>query len=232
MTTVAATEPFTTAVAPRRIFKIVGWSIMALFAVLVSLYAARYLTLNPLVYLENQRSVYIANVIPLTMHIAGATAAMLIGPFQFLPRIITRRYLNIHRLLGRIYLAGVLVGGLGGLYMAFLAFGGFPAKLGFATLACVWLFSAAMAYRRIRARQIQSHRAWMVRTFALTFAAVTLRLWMAVFQIAGLDYIESYITVAWLSWVPNLMVAEWIIHRITPRAAAERPAQLASQPFA
>ena len=165
---------------------------------------------------------YIANVVPLTMHIAGAMAAMVIGPFQFLPRMITRRYVNIHRMLGRIYLVGVLVGGLGGLYMAFLAFGGFPAKLGFATLACLWLLCGAVAFRRIRARQIQSHRAWMVRTFALTFAAVTLRLWMVVFQVAGLDYIESYIAVAWLSWVPNLVVAEWIVHRITRQTADVR----------
>src|SRR5688572_11773580 len=114
VTTVVAHETRTATVAPGRIAKIAGWSVMALLAVLVFLYAGRYLTLNPLVYLDNQRAVYIANVVPLTLHIAGAMAAMVIGPFQFLPKIITRRYLNVHRWLGRIYLVGVLVGGLGG----------------------------------------------------------------------------------------------------------------------
>ena len=56
VTTVAATEPLTPSVAPGRIIKIAGWSVMALLAVLVFLYAGRYLTLNPLVYLENQRA--------------------------------------------------------------------------------------------------------------------------------------------------------------------------------
>jgi uncharacterized membrane protein len=198
----------------RRFARIVGWCVMAALALLLGLYAARYLTLNPAVYLEFNRSVYIANAAGLTLHVGGALAALVIGPFQFLPQSITRRYLNLHRLLGRIYLLGVLVGGLGGLYMAVLAFGGFPAKLGFAILAGLWLLCGAIAYRRIRARQIQSHRQWMVRTYALTFAAVTLRLWLAVFQVAGLEFLDSYIAVAWLAWVPNLLVAEWIAHRL------------------
>jgi Predicted membrane protein (DUF2306) len=106
VTTIAASERLTPSVTSRRIVKIAGWSVMALLALLVFLYAARYLTLNPLVYLENHRDVYVANVIPLTMHIAGAMVALLIGPFQFLPKIITWRYLNVHRWLGRIYFWG------------------------------------------------------------------------------------------------------------------------------
>jgi len=111
---------------------------------------------------------------------------------------------------------GVLVGGLGGLYMAFLAYGGLPARLGFGMLAIVWLLSGLMAYQYIRHKEIQSHRQWMVRNYALTFAAVTLRLWLIVFQVAGVEFVEAYITVAWLSWVPNLIVAEGIVNRIRP----------------
>ena len=190
---------------------------MALLAGLITLYAARYLTLDPAVYIENQRAVYIANTGALTLHVAGAMAALLIGPFQFLPKSITRRYLNVHRTLGRIYLLGVLAGGLGGLYMAFLAFGGFGPKVGFSLLAVLWLMCGFVAYRRIRARQIQSHREWMIRTYALTFAAVTLRLWMPIFIVSGVDYVEAYVAVAWLCWVPNLLVAEWIVHRLRTR---------------
>jgi Predicted membrane protein (DUF2306) len=74
-----------------------------------------------------------------------------------------------------------------------------------------------MAYWRILHRDIQSHRQWMVRAYALTFAAVTLRLWLVIFQVTGVDFAEGYVAVAWLSWVPNLIVAEWIVNRIRPR---------------
>jgi hypothetical protein len=142
--------------------------------------------------------------------------ATIIGPFQFLPRIITNRYLKLHRWLGRTYLGGVLFGGLAGLYMAFLAYGGPPARLGFGLLAILWLLSGFMAYRHIRRKEIQHHRQWMVRNYALTFAGITLRLWIIVLQVAGVEFIEAYITVAWLCWVPNLMIAEVIVNRIRP----------------
>jgi uncharacterized membrane protein len=210
------------------VLKIIGWSAMALLAGLLTLYAARYLTLDPEVYLENQRAVYIANSGALTLHVAGAMVALLIGPFQFLPRSMSRRYLSVHRALGRIYLVGVMAGGLGGLYMAFLAFGGFGPKVGFSLLAVLWLLCGLIAYRRIRARRIQSHREWMIRTYSLTFAAVTLRLWLPILISSGVDYIEVYQAVAWLSWVPNLLVAEWIVHRLRAQPAARAQRQPAA----
>jgi hypothetical protein len=53
----------------------------------------------------------------------------------------------------------------------------------------------------------------MIRNFSLTFAAVTLRLWGGVFQLFGLDFETGYIITAWLSWIPNLWFAEWLIKR-------------------
>ncbi|NOY42967.1 MAG: DUF2306 domain-containing protein [Planctomycetes bacterium] len=196
------------------VLKSVGWGVMALLALLVFSMAGRYLTLDPEVYFPKQRAVYLANTAGLLTHVVGSMLALAIGPFQFLPKIVTSRYLRLHRWLGRTYLMGVLFGGLGGLYMAFLAYGGFPAQLGFELLAVAWLFSGLMAYQRIRSREFQSHREWMVRNYALTFAAVTLRLWQVVFQLAEVEFAAAYITVAWLSWVPNLIVAEWIVNRI------------------
>lgn len=210
----------TTAIVPasnRGVLKKVGWSVMALLALLMFLLASRYLISNPEEGLfPPQRAVYIAHRVALLIHIVGAMVATIIGPFQFLPAIITNRYLELHRWLGRTYLVGVLAGGLGGLYMAFLAYGGFPARLGFGLLAILWLLSGFMAYRHILNKEIQSHRQWMVRNYALTFAAVMLRLWLMVFQGVGVEFIEAYITVAWLCWVPNLIVAEGIVDRIRP----------------
>ena len=187
---------------------------MTILALLMFLVASRYLTLNSEVFFPEQKAVYITHPTGILIHIIGAMFPIIIGPFQFLPQSVTKRCLKLHRWLGKIYMLGILFGGLGGLYMAFLAYGGFIARLGFANLAILWLFSGYMAYKHIRNRKIQLHRRWMIRNYALTFAAVTLRLWQVVFELVGVEFTQAYIIVAWLSWIPNLMVAEWIVSQM------------------
>jgi hypothetical protein len=51
----------------------------------------------------------------------------------------------------------------------------------------------------------------MIRNYALTLGAVTLRLWLPLFLSLDYTFVESYATIAWLSWFPNLLVAELII---------------------
>lgn len=196
------------------LLKKIGWSAMTILALLMFLIASRYLTLNPEVYFEEQKAIYISHMVGILSHVMGAMLAIIIGPFQFLPQSVTRRYLKLHRWLGKTYMIAVLFGGLSGLYMSFLAYGGLPAQVGFAVLAIAWLFSGYMAYKHIRNREIQLHRQWMIRNYALTFAGVMLRLWLAIFEVSGVEFVQSYILVAWLSWVPNLMIAEWMISRI------------------
>jgi hypothetical protein len=78
-------------------------------------------------------------------------------------------------------------------------------------LGTLWLMTGVMAYLRIRQGDVQEHRAWMIRNYALTWSAVMLRLWLPLFFVLGYDFPEAYTTVAWLCWVPNLLVAELII---------------------
>ena len=190
-----------------------GWGVMTFLAVMVSLVVSRYLTLNPEVYFPEQKLVYMAHITMLILHIVGAMLAILIGPFQFLDGMRTGRLLKVHRWLGRTYLIAVLVGGLAGLYMAQFSHGGMVSHLGFAALGVLWLYSGFMAYKHIRNKQIESHREWMIRNYALTFAGVMLRLWMPIFMMAGINFTAGYIVIAWLCWVPNLLVAQWIINR-------------------
>ena len=191
----------------------IGWGVMTLLAGLVFLVAGRYLTLDPDTYFPEQRAVYMLHTTALMMHITGSMLAVILGPFQFLPRSRRPRFLNVHRWLGRSYLIAVLLGGLGGLYMARLSYGGLPTHLGFASLGLLWLFSGWQAYRHIRRKEIETHREWMMRNYALTFAGVMLRLWLPLFGAIGFEFLPSYLVVAWLCWVPNLLVAEWMIRR-------------------
>lgn len=194
-----------------------GWGVMLFLALAITLVAAvPYLTLNPDVYFEEQRAVYVVHTVGIVAHVAGSILALALGPFQFLPAL-RRRWLHVHRWIGRIYLAGIAVGGIFGFYMAWLAYGGPITRVGFATLAILWLYTGAMAYYTIRNKEIQAHRRWVIRNYALTFAAVTLRLWLVIFIIAELDFIVAYRIVAWLAWVPNLLIVEWWIQqRLSP----------------
>lgn len=161
-------------------------------------------------------------------HVFGSVVALALGPFQFSARLRAHR-LQLHRWLGRLYLGiGVLGGGVAGLFMAFHAFGGLPARLGFACLALAWLYSGYRAYLAIRSGEIAAHRRWMVRNFALTFAAVTLRLYLPAAVASCIAFDTAYPAIAWLCWIPNLVAAELLFNRthhpaIAAAAAGLRP---------
>jgi len=65
-----------------------------------------------------------------------------------------------------------------------------------------------------RAREIPAHRRWMIRNYSLTFAAVTLRLYLPLAFLLGIPFELSYPLVAWLCWVPNLVAAEYLVSRL------------------
>ena len=146
-------------------------------------------------------------------HVFASVFALALGPFQFSARL-RAKHRALHRWAGRLYLGvGVLVGGLAGLFMASHAFGGLLSRLGFTGLALGWLYTGSRAYLAIRSRDVVSHRRWMIRNFALTFAAVTLRLWLPASMASGIAFELAYPVIAWLCWVPNLVVAELLFNR-------------------
>ena len=154
----------------------------------------------------------------LLVHAGAALVALAVGPFQFFSGW-RQRSPRTHRQLGYVYFAGVFLGGVAGLFSATGAEGGLSTRTGFFLLGVCWLVSAWIALSAIRRGDVSAHRRWMIRNFALTFAAVTLRLWLPALQAAGSSFLEAYRTVAWLCWVPNLLVAEFIIHA---RASGDR----------
>jgi uncharacterized membrane protein len=194
-----------------RIFKITGWLAMTVLALLIALVSFRYFILSPEVAsgppLGKRFAEYIT---PLLFHAGGGIVALVLGPWGFWG-VFRNRYLHLHRWMGRIYLLAVLVGSVAGLYMALTAFGGLPTRIGFGMLAVLWFTTGAMAYLHIRQGNVQLHREWMIRNYALTFSAVMLRVWLPLFLTLGYGFPEAYTTVAWLCWVPNLLVAELII---------------------
>jgi uncharacterized membrane protein len=151
-------------------------------------------------------------------HIAGGAIALFTGAFQVNARLRTR-FLDLHRWFGRTYVVAVLAGSAGGFVMARRSEGGLATHVGFGLLAVLWLATTIAAYRSIRTRDLPGHRRWMLRSYALTFAAVTLRIYSPIAIASGVPFIDAYQAIAWACWVPNLIVVEWWLLRPARSAA-------------
>jgi hypothetical protein len=149
-------------------------------------------------------------------HAGLAATALITGPWQFIPRIRAHRP-RVHRTLGWIYVFCCLLGGASGLLLASGSTAGPIARAGFGLLAMVWVGVNANAFRLAIVGRYAEHREWMIRSFALTFAAVTLRVYMPAAQVAGLDPLGAYRAISWLAWVPNLMLAELYLRGLPRR---------------
>ena len=193
------------------------WGVTAFLSIGIALFSYRYL--GPPNITESPQ--ILANLFArpwLLVHVAGAATALLVGGFQFLPALRRRR--GVHRWLGRTYATACIVGGAGGFVMAFGTTAGPVATWGFALLAPTWIFTTVQGWRTARARRFDEHRAWMIRSFALTFAAVTLRLYLPIMQMSGMPFELCYPITAWISWIPNLIAAELYLRRGQPRLLA------------
>jgi uncharacterized membrane protein len=185
------------------------WALAAFLSAAVALVSYRYVAFaGPLA--EN----VMANLMArpwIAIHAGGASTALLIGAFQMLPQVRRRR--TLHRGLGRAYVAGCIAGGISALILAPTTTAGPVASVGFVLLGVIWLHVTIQAWRLARARRFDEHRRWMIRSFALTFSAVTLRLYLPIGPIFGMGFMDSYVLVSWLSWGPNLLAAELYLRR-------------------
>ena len=152
----------------------------------------------------------------LTAHAAFAMIAMAIGPFQFFTRL-RRNRPALHRRMGQIYVACCLIGGAFGLMLAIGSAAGPIATAGFGLLALGWLFTTFTAWRHAVRRDFSLHERWMIHSFALCFAAVTLRLYLSPVGVFQLEFFLAFRVISFSCWVPNILVAEWIIARRWPR---------------
>ena len=195
--------------------RLLGLMILGLLSTAIAIYAVAAYSLLPLGtgLAPEMKLNFIANKPFVYGHIFASAVAMLLGPFQF-STALRQKWTRFHRWSGRAYLGiGVLVGGLCGLYMSVHAYGGIVAKLGFTGLAVCWLYSGLQAFLAIRRGAVAEHRRWMVRNFSLTFAAVTLRIYIPASIMADIPFESAYPVIAWVSWVPNLIVAELAFNR-------------------
>ncbi|RKE22419.1 DUF2306 domain-containing protein [Streptomyces sp. TLI_171] len=184
-------------------------------ALLVAAVSARYFTLDDRTFLPEQRTVYLAHLAPLLLHIGGGVTALAVGLLQFLPGLRARRP-AVHRRTGRVYAVAAAATGVGGLLIA--PHGLYPpvAPLGFTVLAVLTLGTTALGVAEARRGRTARHRRWMLRSYALMFTAVTFRLWLVLFGALGLPAGPVYASGAWASWLINLAAAERLLRSRRP----------------
>ena len=151
----------------------------------------------------------------LVPHLAGGVLAITAGLVQIWLGL-TGRVSALHHVLGRVYALGVLVGSVGGFYLALTVPGPLSYAAGLTMLCVAWLITTGMALYAIRTRRIEQHREWMLRSYTVTFAFVTYRLtsywlrrWIHMPDSELADDLDSLL--AWASWVVPLLLAEPLI---------------------
>src|SRR5258708_1105127 len=149
------------------------------------------------------------------IHVFTSCLVLVAGFTQFAPRLLYK-YPRIHRAMGWTYLVIVTtISGPAAFIMGLYANGGPAARTSFILLSLLWIgFTAAAGYFAVR-RRFALHGAFMFRSYALTLSAITLRGYTYLIDLTTLPISprEIYILTTWLSWVPNLILAEMLIRR-------------------
>jgi uncharacterized membrane protein len=143
----------------------------------------------------------------LAIHASSGAIALLVGPFQFVESFRLRRRM-LHRRMGWVYAAAVLVGAIFAIPLALHANFGPIAGSGFFTMDILWLVATAIALRMAIRHRFQDHRRWMLRSYSLTAAAITLRILLPASAIFKLPVGPSYRAIAWMCWATNLLGVE------------------------
>ena len=160
------------------------------------------------------------------IHIYASMWVLFAGFTQFSKKLL-RNKPRLHRTLGYIYVADVLlITGPAGLVMGFYANGGLFSRIAFVSLAILWIFFTATALIKAKQKNFKAHRIYMIRSYALTLSALTLRAWKyGITNTMTIPPMDVYRVVAWLGWVGNLIVAEWIIRK-SKRAIGQKKSPL------
>jgi Predicted membrane protein (DUF2306) len=147
------------------------------------------------------------------IHILSSWVVMMAGLVQMFP-IVIRRWPRFHRVSGVVYLVLILIlAAPSGFVLGWYANGGLAARVGFSLQSVVWWGVTLAAWYEISRHRFQAHADMMLRSYAITLAAMSLRTESYImYYWFDTKPIETYLTVTWTSWVGNLLIAELLIY--------------------
>ena len=158
---------------------------------------------------------YLQNPLATWMHVVPGLIFLIVGPLQF-SRTIRARWIRLHRILGRVFIVtGVFLVVISfGIVFMFPTIGGVVTAVANFTFGLLLIFALIKAFLHVRRREINLHREWMIRAFAIGLGASTIRLFIVAFVgIANAQIEEIFGISFWMGFTLNLLVAElWIRH--------------------
>ena len=193
-----------------------SWITVGILSTLIGLYPIIYFLIDRKFGLLSSKSTELLSDnlwnIGFYGHIILGGLALLIGWLQFSHKL-RRKKIKLHKTIGKTYVVSVLISGICGLFIALYATGGIISVLGFFSLGVIWLSTTILGFKAIKKGNVELHEKFMVFSFAACFAAVTLRIWLPILTSLMGEFTGAYRIVAWLCWVPNIVVAYFIVRK-------------------
>ncbi|MFN8606374.1 MAG: DUF2306 domain-containing protein [Vulcanimicrobiota bacterium] len=200
-----------------------SWYLLVYIAGLYGWRAASHILGDPDHFSPYFHDKYLAHLWLVRCHGVSGALNLMLGPWLLSTRV-RRSWPRLHRSLGRLYFAALIPAAGSGLILSSMAYGGRASQVALGLLCTGWIYTGWRAVLAIRQGRVTEHRHWMVRHYALTLAAVSLRVQTA--WLAEAPFPAIYARCAWLSWLPNLLLAElWIRRMLSSKGAAAPPAR-------
>ncbi len=143
----------------------------------------------------------------LVVHILTALPPLVLGWIGFSKRL-RKRSLSLHRWVGTFYCYGIWVSAVTGFMLGAKHVNGFLTAMGYCTLALAWFSTTWIAYRTAKQRNIPAHREWMIRSYAVTLAVVTVRPLTMLPQYVDVGTMDYALFMSWACWIPNIILGE------------------------
>lgn len=142
------------------------------------------------------------------LHIFAAPLTIFAGILQFS----LNRKAKLHRLSGYVYLVAVVFASISGFFMSFKSIGGFVSGISFLILACLWIYFTARSFTEIKKGNFEKHKEFMTRSFILANSAILLRVFSFISNsYIDVDPLSAYLFNAWFSWLPWLLIYEFML---------------------
>jgi len=199
-----------------------AWTFLFLLALALTGNALTYVNLDPSYGFLNFKQGAVSSGFYLPFFYAHVLLGglILLAGFLQVSSWFRKKYLTIHRNLGRFYVFGILFfAAPGGLVMSFFVNKGPWVLTSFLLQCSLWFYFTAMAFLKIRKKDVAAHELWMWRSFSLTLAAIMLRAYIFLTSNTfDLGQSSTYGIIAWASWLPNLLLVEYFKKGILRKA--------------
>ena len=144
-------------------------------------------------------------------HISLGGIALLIGWMQFSKKL-RSKYMKLHRVIGKIYISSILIGGPFAFYLGFFVYGGLVTQIGFTFGAIIWILFTYLGFSAIKKGNVAKHKEYMMYSYAGTCAAIVLRLILPPLMMITSFKIAYGISV-WMSWMPSVFFVYLFVHK-------------------